>query len=339
MRNPLLCSFFLLPLVVFGCLGEPDRGNPLDPLSDNFDEAGAVGGFVTTYYPPFDGLASVRVLLTGIDDPTIEYSVSTSSSGQYSISGVATGSYRVEAEIDGYAQLADTVQVDLGRFTSLDLRLDGLPLVANHMVRTEHISRWFPSDDLYRLVVETGVDDPDGLGDISSVRFSVPDFNFSDTLAVTPGDPALYARTFEEAQLPTTLQDLLGRTLQIEVLDRIGNAGFAPSAQIVRIIDSTPLALSPTFPDPVGRQPQLTWRAIDLPFAFTYRVDIVLVPFAGQQTLVGSFGGLSPADTTWMVPTPLDAGDYSWTVSVEDVFGNRSRSKEAGFRVVSGSQP
>ncbi|MDX1439289.1 MAG: carboxypeptidase regulatory-like domain-containing protein [Rubricoccaceae bacterium] len=308
-------------------------------MSDNFVDAGAVAGFVSSYYPPFEGLPSVQVMLRRVEDPSSAFSGTTDSGGQFSIPNVPSGMYELLAEAIGYASVVDTVEVQLGALTELDLRMDGLPQVTSHQVRTEHISRWFPADDLFRLVIETTVDDPDGLGDIERVLFSVPDFNFSDTLAVTSGDPSRFTRTFDESQLPTTLQDLLGRTLQIEVRDRLGHAGFAPDAQIVRIIDPTPLAESPTFPDPVGPQPGLVWRSLDLPFMFTYRVNVVFVPSAGQQTLVGSYGNLSPSDTTFTVPDPLSLGDYSWTVAVEDVFGNRSRSKEAGFRVVSGAGP
>jgi hypothetical protein len=34
-----------------------------------------------------------------------------------------------------------------------------------------------------------------------------------------------------------------------------------------------------------------------------------------------------------MVAEPLPTGQYYWTVSVLDAFGNQSRSKEAAFRI------
>lgn len=338
MRPIFFCGLACTFLLCAGCVGDPERGNPLDPLSENYTDAGAIGGFVTSFYPPFEGLPGVRVTAQALDAGATQLSSTSASDGSFTIPDVPEGQYEITAETVGYATVTDTVSVSVGSFEELELHLDGLPQIVDHLVRTDHISRWFPTDDLFRLVVDATVDDPDGLGDIGSVSFTVPDFNFTDTLAAVPGEPSRFTRTFEEEQLPTTLQDLLGRTLQIEVRDRLGHAGFAPDAQIVRIIDPTPLALSPTFPDPVGPQPELTWRSIDLPFTFTYRVDVVFVPSAGQQTLVGSFDGLPASDTTWTVPTSLALGDYSWTVAVEDVFGNRSRSKEAGFRVVSGAR-
>ena len=79
----------------------------------------------------------------------------------------------------------------------------------------------------------------------------------------------------------------------------------------------------------------MRWRATLLPFAFTYRVDLWLVDAAGIPNLVLSQGGIAASVLSYTVGAPLAPGDYFWTVWVVDAAGNRSRSKEAGFRVAS----
>ena len=79
--------------------------------------------------------------------------------------------------------------------------------------------------------------------------------------------------------------------------------------------------------------PVLEWRPAALPFAFTYRADVFLIDGAGIPNLIQSADGLSPATTTLPLAAALVPGDYYWTIWVTDAAGNRSRSKEAGFRV------
>jgi len=51
------------------------------------------------------------------------------------------------------------------------------------------------------------------------------------------------------------------------------------------------------------------------------------------QVSVESHENIPSLQTSIRVANPLTPGDYFWTVSVVDAFGNRSRSKEAGFRI------
>jgi hypothetical protein len=333
---PVRFGYILLSLLLAGCLGEAERGNPLDPLSDNFHNAGAVAGTVTTFYAPFDGLPGARVRLTPLDEGA-ERLVSVDGSGRFTLSDVPSGMYAIVAEADGYATATDTVTVELGQLSELNLRLNGIPVVTVRTLHTEHIDRWFPQDPLFQLVVEVTVGDPDGLGDIVQVELMLPTLSFADTLRGVAGEPGVYRRVFSENELPVAAQDLLGEPFRIAAMDRPGAQGLTSDVQIVRIITNFPNGLDPA-PGPSGRPvvepaPTFTWRAVTIPFGFTYRLDLTFVPVPGQEIPFASYPGLSSATTMFTLPDPLPPGDYDWTVSAVDAFGNLSRSRPLGFRV------
>jgi hypothetical protein len=329
-------GWLLLAAALGGCLGDPERGNPLDPLSDNFSDAGAVAGTVTTFYAPFDGLAGASVRLAPLDGGT-ERVAQTDAAGRFTLPAVPSGTYVVTAEAEGFAALTDTLEVTLGQLAELALRLDGLPVVTVRTLHTEHVNRWFPQEPLLQLAVEVGVTDPDGPGDVEVVHLVIPSLGFADTLRAVAGEPGVYGRVFSEDALPVPVQELLGRSLHVEATDQVGAHGRSTDVQIVRIIDAFPDALAPG-PGPgglpvVGAQPTLVWASFDLPFTFTYRVDVTLLPVPGQEVLLHSYTGLPPSDTTFVVPDVLDASTFSWTISAEDSFGNLSRSRPLGFVV------
>ncbi|NNF58118.1 MAG: carboxypeptidase regulatory-like domain-containing protein [Rhodothermaceae bacterium] len=337
---PVRFGYILLSLLLAGCLGEAERGNPLDPLSDNFQNVGAVFGTVTTFYAPFDGLPGAQVQLMPLNeglDGEAELRAPVDGSGSFSLTDVPAGTYAVAAEADGFATAMDTVTIALGQRTEVDLRLNGIPVVTVRAFHTEHIDRWFPQDPLFQLVVEVTVGDPDGVGDIEGVHLTLPSLGFADTLRAVAGEPGAYRRVFSESELPVAAQDLLGEPFRIAATDRPGAQGLTSAVQIVRIITNFPNGLEPA-PGPGGRpvvapQPTFTWRAVTVPFGFTYRLDLTFVPVPGQETPFQSYLGLPSTATTFTLPEALPPGDYDWTVSAVDAFGNLSRSRPLGFRV------
>jgi len=322
----------LLVLLLAGCFGDPERGNPLDPLSDNFSDAGAVAGTVTSFFAPFEGLRGVRVRLTPLAGG-VEHVAITDGSGRFSITDTPTGTYQVSTELSGYASVVDTVSVEIGQLVPLTLPINGIPFVFVNTAHTENLNRWFPQDPLFQLVVEAIVDDRDGLGDIEDVRLVIPSLGYSDTLRVVVGEPGVYRRIFSENELPVSAQDLLGLPLQLEATDAQGVNGSTNSVQIVRIIASFPQGVEPDAGDVLGPQPTFVWRMFDLPFSFTQRIDLTLVPVPGQEIPVRRYVGIAPMDTTFMIPDALQEGVHGWTVSAVDAFGNLSRSRPRSFTV------
>lgn len=318
----------MVALCVSGCLADAPRGNPLDPASDAFEEVGALSGRAIRYYPPYTGVEGARVRLEPAGLTTV-----TAADGSFSFERVPVGTQRVVAEKDGFAEAGDTVAVLLGERTiGIDLRLDGLPEMAGIELRTVHVSRWWPQDDLYLLEAEARVVDPDGEADVSDVVLELPDFDFATRLR--EAGPGRFMGSVPEDSLSTrSLHALLGYPVYLRIADHAGASVHRGPLSLARVIDQTPVAEAPqgleTVSDP---RPVFTWQAVSLPYPFTFRVDVVRVE-TNIQTVVASIDEIPATETSVRPRDPLATGTYYWTVSIVDAFGNRSRSKEAGFTV------
>lgn len=331
-----------LGLLAAGCLGEAPHENPLDPESDGFRDEGAVEGRVTGVFPAggtLQGRADVPVRFVPVGPAgRPELATRTDAEGYFGLSGLPTGPWAVVAEGEGLSRDVDTVTVEAGRVAETLLQVEAVPVVDVQALRTVHIVRWFPTEPVFQLEVEAEAHDPDGRNDIASAALVVPDLA-GGTLALplepVPGAPGRFAQVFDADELPGGVDGLLGRTLHIEVRDESGNAAEGPPVSLVRVIEQSPQTLSPQTGDTTGPSPTLVWRPAQLPFAFTYRVDVFLIDGAGVPNLLDDEQqtGIDPAVTSYTVQQALAPGDYFWTVWVVDAFGNRSRSREAGFRV------
>ncbi len=335
-RVPAVALVALALLAGPGCFDDPARENPLDPLSEGFRDEGAVSGQITGLYPPFPGRADVRVRLVPVGPAgRPELATRTDASGQFALSDVPSGPYAVVAEQEGFLGATDTVTIAPGTVAETTIQLDALPEVTEQTVRSVHISRWFPDEPVFQLEVDVAATDPDRPEDVDSAALAVPDLGVSLPLGAVGGETGQFTALFDDTELPAPgLEGLLGRTLRVEVKDAAGNVGLGPPLNLVRVIELSPQTERPQGLEVVSPTPTLVWRPAQLPFAFTYRVDVFLVvEELGLPTLIERREAIGPSITSIDVATELVPGDYFWTVWVVDAFGNRSRSREAGFRV------
>jgi hypothetical protein len=326
-----LIAFLALSVVMTGCLGDAPRSNPFDPLSETYDDRGSVTGLVTDAVLPRRPLVNATVELAAAEDDTERrFRTSTDGNGRFSLT-VPDGVWEISVALNGYAAPSDTIAVRAGRTGDVHIVMNGIPVVEQARLNTAHISRWWPQESAYELEVVADVSDPDGLNDIVSVRLLLPDEGFAVALSARNA-PGRYGATIPQNQLPGgSLHAFVGHDFVVEVRDQ---PGFSASVkrQIVRIIEAVPEALEPHELETTGPEPLLRWEALRLPYAFTYRIDVVRVS-PDVHTVVKSVAGIASTEITYQISDPLDPGEYYWTVSVVDAFGNRSRSREAGFRV------
>ena len=321
-----------LALLVAACDAVP-RDNPLDPQSPAFRDEGAVSGRVTGIYPPFDGRDGVDVTVSALDADAADRLTETGPDGVFRVDGLAAGRYAVRAGGGAFRDQTDTVTVVAGATAELAFALDALPEVLTQAARTVHIERWFPDDPVFQLELDVTASDPDLETDVAGAALVVEGLAFREPLDEI--ETGVFAATLDASLLPDgRVQSLLGRTLRIEVTDRSGNTALGPPLALVRVIEQTPLTASPQGLETIAANPPvLEWRPAELPFAFTYRVEVFLLDGAGIPNRVAVQDGLPASAVTHALDVPLDPGDYFWTVWVVDEAGNRSRSKEAGFRV------
>ena len=318
----------VLALFLWGCFDGASRTNPLDPRGADFEGVGAVSGRVTGFYPPFPGLDGVEVRIEPGPVTTL-----TRNGGEFGVDRLPEGEYILTASRPGYASVVDTCTVRVGETVEVEIRLDGLPTVDRFEIHSVHISRWWPPpQELFRLEVTADVGDPDGLSDIDRVWIEVPAVGLVDTL-VAGAAPGRYLTILQEDTLPVGVESLLGHDHVLFVRDRAGVVTASEARQIARLIMPTPVALTPTslalLSDP---SPVFTWEPLRMAFPYAYRLDIVRVD-ENIQTVVETIENLPPDTESIRAPDPLAAGEYFWTISIVDEFGNRSRSREAGFRI------
>lgn len=310
-----------------GCFEGAPRNNPLDPRGENFQDAGGLTVQVTTFYAPKRGLGEVTVQT----DPG-NFTGQTDASGTVFIPDLASGAYTIHASRDGYATQSTVIEVTAGEFSNVALALPGLPEFLDIDINTVHISRWWPPpQELFRLNLNVELDDRDGLADIESVWLEIPSLDYRVNLSpqTTPGT---FSRLIQGDSLPAPLPALLGQDMFLYAEDRSATINQSEKQAIFRVIEASPLAVSPRDLDLLDTSsPALSWEATSINFPFTYTVNVVRVD-NNIQNLVRSIPEI-PADSTSLQLDALATGEYFWTVSVVDAFGNTSRSREAGFRI------
>lgn len=327
MKSSTLLFSAIATIFQLSCLGDAERGNPLDPESDDFKNESNVSGRTLTLSRPVSGIPEVEIQV----DPG-SFVAKTNGDGEFLIRNVPPGTYFISAKKEGLAADLDTISVRLGETAFVEFNLDALPIIQSVAINSCHISRTFPQNDLFFLEVKAKVDDPDGVNDINFVEIIIPEIDFSDTLDITQ-TPGMFAKIISDSQLPVNdIRNILGRQIFLSAQDRPGFQSRSEPKFLARIIEKTPLTDFPNRSEVLNDPtPLLQWKPTDLMFDFTYRVEVVRVDF-GINTPVWSPPDLD-RNSISIAADSLASGVYFWTVSVVDDFGNWSRSKEAPFRI------
>lgn len=320
--------FVVLSIAVLsGCLGEAEHANPLDPHAPGFDSVGTLAGITTRYYAPHSPVPDAEVRLS-----PGTYTVQSGADGAFTFRDVPVGDYRIVAAKPGFASLEKDVMVELGAaIDTVRLRLDGLPSLETVQLYSVHISRWFPTEDLYLLTAVVVLEDPDGLGDLDRVWLEIPGRAYAHDLRET-SVAGRYDVSLEADSLPgESLYALQAEEFIVKASDEAGFVSLSEPLRILRVIDYTPIAVSPQGQATIGTDtPTFTWEDAAFPYDYRYRIEVVRDQ-PDVQTVAAVVTDIPPDSLSHTLQMPLPTGTYFWTISVVDEFGNRSRSKEAGF--------
>ncbi len=304
----------------------PSRDNPLDPASPIYTGNGMLVGKVLSYYQPFKPLSGIFIEILPLD-----FLIKTGDNGEFRHSSIRKGVYWVVATHPDFAPDTQYVEVRSGRTTLVTFHLDALPRADSIYIYTEHISRWFPTRDIFQAQLQCSVSDPDGPNDIDSVQVIIPEVAYRQSLTFNPTN-GKYQGVIDSDKLPDRkLHDLIGKPLFISCRDKVGFRTNSEPFTITRIIDELPVAVSPSGNQTVGNQPEFSWQVPLLYFDHTFTVEIYTIE--GSPTLFFQKTNIPMSNRSYVVEKPLRAGEYYWVVWIVDERGNRSRSKEARFAV------
>ena len=335
-------SILLFSIAYFcGCHDAP-RDNPLDPQSPQYVSTASVIGTVS--------ILNQNTPLPSATITSVEDSISTLSnaSGTFSFDHLTAGTQTLICSKANY--IPDTQQIVLQTQTTARVYfiLNGAPYVVSQNIYTRKIDQYYPSPQ-YFVDVTTSVTDPNGITDIDSVWFMITDISSgtSDTLLFPMAysvSTKLFQVTVYKYDLPTnTIQWLVNKPLQILSRDIHHAINYSNPFYVSRVIENT---ATPTYPttntttsvkDTTGPTPLLEWSPPDVTFNYTYTLTISRVT-SGVQTDVWSNTQVGSINNEFQFPgdnsgETLDPGEYVWTITVVDDFGNYARSKEASFVV------
>jgi hypothetical protein len=224
-----------------------------------------------------------------------------------------------------------------GRGTrSLTFPLNGAPVVLLQNIVTTKIDQYYPSPQYY-VDVSADVTDPNGIMDLDSVWFAFTTYVFP--MDYVPTVKQFQTRVFKY-EIPTnTIEWLAGKPLHIVSRDLSRAQDTSEAFYITRVIENgaTPTSPSAANNDTTGGTPLLTWTPPTMTFTCSYTLTISRVD-AGTQTAVWSVSDVNSLLEQYQYPTdgsvsPLGSGNYVWTVTIVDEFGNSCRSKESAFVV------
>lgn len=334
MRQLTATSLLFALMLVSGCKDAP-RDNPLDPLSSRYTNTSQVSGQVL-----------IRDQNTGLDSASItsvedNISTMTDANGKFSLNKLSASKQTLVCMKENFTPDTDRIQLLSGTLQTITFLVNGAPVVLSEQILTRKIDQYYPSTQ-YFVDVTASVSDPNGMVDVDSVWFTV------DTLLSIPMDYSVTTKQFQITiykydLLTNTIQWLVNRPLRIRSKDRSNAVNLSTPFYVSRIIENS---ATPTYPtintatsqkDTTGSTPLFQWLPPDVTFNYTYTLtlsrvesDIRTVVWTSTPVNSSRLQLQFPADSSGLT---LSAGDYVWTISVVDDFGNYSRSKEAPFVV------
>lgn len=310
----------LFALCLTACISDAPHLNPVDPVF-GLRINGKVERFYTT-----SPIEDVLVSLAPTNDLT-----RTGANGQFSFLAEA-GNYRVLCQAEGFA--VDSVEVMLNEDIIAEplIKLNALPEITTIRLNTRHLATFLPPDQ-YLIEIEAEAADLDGAADISTIWFEIPALGYRDTLARVAPDNGVFISRLDPRSLGRIfLDDFLGLDFNFFTEDLPGAKHQAAARQLIRVIEQTPQTIAPA--GAAALPINFTWEPLNLPFQFTYRVEIYAnVPIALPPVV--EINNIPSGATSVTYDGPLAAGDYYWVLYVVDQSGNSSRSRQSPLSISS----
>ena len=324
---------FLFAVLLYGCKDAP-HDNPLDPSSPEYSKTTSVTGHVLLL-DVNSGLASAEVY--SIEDSV---TVLSDANGYFSFEHLNVGNQTLVCTKENF--VTDTQRIILQSRTSTDVvfYMNGAPYVLSQNIFTRKVDQYYPGPQ-YFVDITASVTDPNGITDVDSVWFAVDTLLYQMEYSPTTQQ---FETTLFNYNFPTnTIQWLVNKPLRIRSKDHRNAVNFSIPFYVSRIIENTATPEYPTtntltqIQDTTSTAPVFHWNPPDVTFNYTYTLILARVE-SNVQTVVWTYAQLNSSTLQLSysmnnISDTLSSGEYAWTISVVDDFGNYSRSKEASFIV------
>ncbi len=321
--------FLLFLTLLNGCIDDAPRDNPLDPQASGYIKKGSVSGRIV--------IANVSVGIAGatITSKTENISVQTDALGYFNFPSLSTGVHTFVCSKMNFATDTFSVIIQNEQTTEIIRGLNGAPVTTFKQILTRKIDQYFPGPQ-YFVEVSAVVSDPNGIADLDSVWLGVVDtLRYPLTYSVAS---KTFIATIYKYDIPSnTIQWLVGKPLSIISKD-IHNAVNASDAfYVTRVIENeaTPISPSPFIDPSVSADTVIfKWSPPNVTYNYSYTLTVSRVE-SGTQSTAWIYPGLNSfnEEKKYDGSTKLTSGNYVWTITMVDDFGNYGRSKESAFSV------
>ena len=310
-----------------GCSFDAERDNPLDPQSEHFSPGGKISGYITN----LNETELPNVLVTV--EPGLKGSI-TENNGYYCLSNLEDNTYTMTVTAEGFEQEQDTIIVTAGNSIMKNFALNALPQFSSFTVTSVHIFESSGGDDFFLLKLEALITDMDP-NDLPDSAY----YTYNSTIGTMfyQGSSSKYTRmlTFQKED-EDEISNLIGVSFVCSVSDEQGAQVYSGPTQLVRIINASfPTNLTTFSPNNytyMSSQPTFQWAPPGNTGLFDYQYRMTVYRVEGdfqvyQKAFADSELIYELSDYT------LSLGDHYWTIQLEDMFGNYSRSPKMYFVV------
>lgn len=316
----------LYVVLLSGCIDDAPRDNPLDPQAPGFAKKGSLTGRLLV------ANVSAGIVDATVTSMTEHVSVQTDALGYFSFPSLPSGIQKFICTKTNFIADTFSVMIQTGQTAEIFRNLNGAPATIFKQILTRKIDQYFPGPE-YFVEISAVVTDPNGgLYDLDSVWFvAVDTIKYPLKYDANNGR---YITTIYKIDIQTnTIQWLVGKPLTIIARDKNFAVNASNVFYVTRVIEQTAVPILSNI-DSVNTAFELKWTPPDVTFNYSYTVTLSQV----NGGILKTYNGILSFNESLVYPynqndAPLEKGNYVWSVTIVDDFGNYSRSKESTFTV------
>lgn len=324
MRIGIQFFLFLLGVILAGIKCNAPRNNPIDPLNEDYN-FGTIEGTVQTIGNPSFGIDEVNVLWENANLNT-----ETDANGRFRLRNIPIENGNIIFSKTGYK--ADTLFVVWGsskRFITLTF-FNRIPTLDTNSIYTVVENR-FSQEPESKLIVKAWMTDLDD--DVDSVFVTNENLNLRKNLSFSQAEGNYQAAISENELNVEDIEQTIGLNFNIVAKDP-SNEFIIGNDRVTRVIKNEVMGLHPSTDSTVTSQPIIfNWIRFEAGYLFTYMIEIYSYTIFTTPQLVYTQQNISSDSISYTSTPILSVGDYYWVIWVIDQFQNRSRSKQASFRI------
>lgn len=332
MKKEIQLSLFII-ILIYGLSCKAPRNNPLDPLNPEYNY-GIIQGTVQSLAIPPEAISGVTV--HWVKDNLI---TETNELGRFTLDNVPIEDGLLIFSKPGFK--SDTLYIEWRTAKTIITQVifNSIPVLDSVYIYTSVLNRISLQSES-QLTVKAWITDYDR--DMDSVFIYNQTLGVRRPLTYSPIDRTYQAALSTNELNVSNIEQIVGLNFSIITKDRPvndtkpGGEFTIGSRKITRVIKEEVSGMHPSTDTTISLASQpviLNWLKFDAGYDYTYLIELYSYTTFTNPQLILNNNNISPDSTKYILPQNLTNGSYYWVVWVVDAFQNRSRSKQATFRI------